>query len=222
MRRRKAPKEGLWMKKSIVVVDDHVSIRDMLIWILMKETGYQIIGQAGSGIEAVKVCALCRPDLLILDLLLPCISGVEVLRRVRKATPHTRVLIYSGTCNGPLMKEALRERPHGYVDKLESLDVLKEAIFTVTCGGSYFGPEARHALVESTMARGCDANLSPRECEVLQMIAEGRSSKQIASLLDVALKTVENHRANLMVKLGIHDVATLTRYAARRGMVALD
>jgi DNA-binding NarL/FixJ family response regulator len=214
--------EEAGMKKSIVIVDDHVSIRDMLVWILMREACYEVIGEAGSGIEAIKVCLACRPDLLILDLVLPCISWPEVLRRVRKDIPDMRVLIYSGTCNMALMKEALRERPHGYVGKLEGLTSLRQAISTVAGGGHYFTADARRVIGELTGGGMGDRNLSPREREVLQMIAEGRSSKQISGLLSLAVKTVENHRANLMAKLDMHDVASLTRYAAGRGMVALE
>lgn len=210
------------MKKRIVIADDHASIRDMLVWILMQETCYEIIGEAGSGIEAIKVCGSLRPDLLILDLVLPCISGTEVLRRVKKELPSTRVLIYSGACNSVLMKEALRERPHGYVGKLEGLRTLKQAISIITGGGSYFSPVASNLLGEATGEKPNCTDLSPREREILQMIAEGMSSKQISGLLDVAVKTVENHRANLMGKLNMHDVASLTRYAACRGMVALE
>jgi DNA-binding NarL/FixJ family response regulator len=210
------------MKKRIVIADDHASIRDMLVWILMQEPGYEVIGEAGSGIEAMKVCGACQPDLLILDLVLPCISGVEVLRRVRKELPRTRVLIYSGAINGALIREVLRERPHGYVEKLEGLRILRQAISTIAAGGSYFGGVASHYLPEPAGRKPEGPDLSRREREVLQMIAEGRSSKQISGLLEVAVKTVENHRANLMAKLDIHDVASLTRYAARRGMVALE
>jgi DNA-binding NarL/FixJ family response regulator len=120
------------------------------------------------------------------------------------------------------MREALRERPHGYVEKLEGLIILKEAISTIAEGGSYFGAAASHLLSDAGGRSPASSSLSPREREILQMIAEGRSSKQISGLLDVAVKTVENHRANLMAKLHMHDVASLTRYAAGRGMVALD
>jgi DNA-binding NarL/FixJ family response regulator len=170
----------------------------------------------------MKVCGSCRPDLLILDLVLPCISGMEVLRRVRKDLPQTRILVFSGACNSAVIKEALRERPHGYVEKLEGLKILKEAISTIVQGGSYYGAAASHLLSRAEGGTPAENGLSPREREILQMIAEGRSSKQISGLLDVALKTVENHRANLMAKLNMHDVATLTRYAAGRGMVPLE
>jgi DNA-binding NarL/FixJ family response regulator len=210
------------MKKRIVIVDDHVSIRDMLVWILMREDDYQVIGQAGSGLEAIKLCATCRPDLLILDLVLPCISGTEVLRRVRRESPGTRILIYSGTCSATLMREALWERPHGYVEKLDGLTTLRSAISTVARGGSYYSAVASRFMSESMVERRSGSDLSRREREILQMIAEGKSSKQISGLLDVAVKTVENHRANLMAKLEMHDVASLTRYAAGRGMVALE
>jgi len=210
------------MKKRIVIVDDHVSMRDMLMWVLLHEAEYQIIGQAGSGIEAIKVCATCRPDLLILDLVLPCISGTEVLRRVRKELPGTRILIFTGTCSTALMREALLGRPHGYVEKLEGLKVLKQAISTISRGGSYYSAVANRLLSETAGARPASGDLSRREREILQMIAEGRSSKEISSLLNVAVKTVENHRSNLMAKLDMHDVASLTRYAAGRGMVPLE
>jgi DNA-binding NarL/FixJ family response regulator len=210
------------MKKRIVIVDDHASIRDMLKWVLKNDNEYHIIGEAGSGIEALKVCATCRPDVLILDLLLPCISGTEVLRRVRKELPCTRTLIFSGTSSAPLIKEALRERPNGYVEKLEGLIILKKAISAIAHGGTYFSTVATRFLSDCTAAKPATGHLSRREREVLQMIAEGRSSKQISGLLNVALKTVENHRANLMAKLEMHDVASLTRYAAGRGMVAID
>jgi DNA-binding NarL/FixJ family response regulator len=210
------------MKKRIVIADDHVSIRDMLVWILRREENYEVIGAAGSGIDALRVCCACQPDLLILDLVLPCISGTEVLRRMHKALPETRVLIYSGTCSLALMNEALMERPDGYVEKLEGLTILRQAIAAVAGGGSYFSAVAHHVMGEARAQRAADGSLSPREREVLQMIAEGRSSKEISGLLQLALKTVENHRANLMAKLKMHDVATLTRYAARRGMVALE
>jgi len=188
----------------------------------MQETGYEVIGEAGSGIDAIKVCGSSRPDLLILDLALPCISGAEVLRRVRKELPLTRVLIYTGTRSSVLIKEALRERPHGYADKHEGLKLLKKAISMVANGGSFFGEPASHLMYETTGTTPEQSDLSPREREILQMVAEGRSSKQISGLLDVALKTVENHRANLMAKLGMHDVASLTLYAARRGMVPIE
>ena len=210
------------MKTRIVVVDDHVSIRDMLVWVLRGDADFEVIGEAGSGIEAIKVCVACRPDVLILDLVLPCISGTEVLRRVRKELPTTRILIFSGACNTTLMREALWEGPHGYVGKLEGLHILKKAIAAVARGGNYFGEAARRSLNECARERRQIEELSRREREVLQMVAEGRSSKQISGLLNVAVKTVENHRANLMAKLDIHDIASLTRYAAGRGMVALE
>lgn len=210
------------MKKRIVLADDHVSIRNMLVWILMQEQAYEVVGEAGSGLDAIKVCAICRPDLLILDLVLPCISGVEVLRRVRKEMPATRVLIFSGTCNTDLVKETLSERPHGYVEKLEGLGTLKQAIATITSGGCFFSGPATELMRGTAGTIGNGRPLSRREREILQMVAEGRSSKQISRLLNVAVKTVENHRSNLMAKLDMHDVASLTRYAAGRGMVALE
>ena len=144
------------------------------------------------------------------------------MRRIRKDLPRTRVLIYSGTSDPVMMKEALRERPHGYVEKLQGLKILRDAISTIAGGGTYFSTETAQALYETSASRADGLNLSAREREILQMVAEGRSSKQISGLLEVAVKTVENHRANLMAKLDMHDVASLTRYAACQGLVALE
>ena len=210
------------MKKRIVVVDDHASIRDMLVCVLMRDPAYEVVGAAGNGLEAINLCSKYRPDLLILDLLLPRLCGTEVLRRVRNEIPKTRVLIYSGTANPALMKEALLGMPHGYVEKGEGLASLRRAIETVVGGGSYYSGTVSGMICGLAEGGRLDEDLSRREREVVQLIAEGWSSKEISSLLNLATKTVENHRANLMLKLNLHDVAGITRYAARRGMLALD
>jgi DNA-binding NarL/FixJ family response regulator len=214
-------KELRVMKKRIVIVDDHASIRDMLACILKREENYEIVGEAGSGLKALQICADMRPDLLILDLVLPELTGTEVMRRMTEAHPSVRVLIYSGTLSQSLVIEALKCRPHGFVDKSDTLQSLREAITTVAFGGSYFTKFA--ATFMNQPASGCEleTGLTEREREVLQLVAEGRSSKEISVKLGVSCKTVENHRAHVMDKLHIHDVAGLTRYALRHGIVAL-
>jgi DNA-binding NarL/FixJ family response regulator len=209
------------MKKRIVIVDDHASVRDMLCFILKREPNFEIVGEAGSGLQALQVCADVRPDLMILDLILPELTGTEVIRRMSEAHPAVRVLIYSGTFNQSLIIEALKCRPHGFVDKSETLQSLRDAIATVASGGSYFTKFA--ATFMSHPSSGCEleSGLTGREREVLQLVAEGRSSKEISTKLGVSCKTVENHRAHVMEKLHIHDVAGLTRYALRHGIVAM-
>ena len=210
------------MKKRIVIVDDHASVRDMLVCILKREPGYEVVGEAGTGLKALQVCAIQRPDLVILDLVLPELSGAEVLRRMSSSLPLTRVLVYSGTFNQAVIIEALKCRPHGYVEKSDTLQTLREAISTVAAGGSYFSQCAAGFLSAAHSGAEESSDLTSREREILQMVAEGGSSKDISLRLGVSNKTVENHRAHLMEKLQIHDVASLTRYAVRHGIVAAE
>lgn len=207
------------MKKRIVIVDDHASIRDMLAGILRKDDDYEVVGEAGTGVSALEVCANLHPDLVILDLMLPEMSGTEVIRRMQEMQPMPRLLVYSGTFNKSLVNEALRCMPNGYVSKSEPLASLKEAISVITSGGNYFNEYASDFL-KSTLSGGeRRADLTDREREILKLVAGGMSSKDIARMLGLAIKTVENHRAHLMQKLGVHDVASLTRYAISHGIV---
>ena len=210
------------MKKRIVIVDDHASVRDMLACILRREPAYEIVGEAGTGMKALEICASQQPDLMILDLVLPELSGTEVMRRLGLLHPLLRVLVYSGTFNHALVIEALRCKPHGFVEKSDTLDTLRQAISTVASGGSYFTQYAAD-FFKSAHTVPCETcDLTAREREILQLVAEGQSNKDISRRLGVANKTVENHRAHLMGKLHIHDIASLTRYAVRHGIITVE
>ena len=206
------------MKKRVMIVDDHAALREMLGLLLTRDGGYEVTGEAGTGLQALKVCAERRPELLILDLMLPELCGLEVLRRVREDFPAMRVLLYSGTSNQVQIVQALKLRPHGFVGKAETLDTFREALRAVANGTCYFTRFAS-ALFGDAMT-DTSIELTRREEEVLQFVAEGRSSKEIASRLGIAVKTVENHRAHLRDKLHLHDIAALTRFAIRRGLVS--
>ncbi|HWB58975.1 MAG TPA: response regulator transcription factor [Chthoniobacteraceae bacterium] len=208
------------MRKRIVIVDAHESIRDMLVSVLQREPDYAVVGRTGSGLKAVELCRMLQPDVVILDLMLPELSGSEVIRRAQASARATRVLVYTGTFDRALIIEALRCRPAGFVDKADPLDTLKEAIAVVAAGGNYFAARASGFLRESRMNAGIDSSLTNREREVLQLIAEGSSSKEISKRLGLSCKTVENHRSRLMNKIDVHEVAGLTRYAVRHGIVA--
>lgn len=203
-------------------MDDHASIRDMLVSILKRDLAYEVVGEAGTGLEALRLCAQLKPDMVILDLMLPELSGTEVLRRMHATLPATRVLVYSGTYSRSLIIEALKCQPHGFVEKSDTLQCLRDAISTVAAGGSYFTQCAAGYVIAAHSDGTDSSSLTEREREVLQMVAEGRSNKQISHQLGVSNKTVENHRAHLMNKLKIHDIAGLTRYAVKLGMVAVD
>ncbi len=213
------------MKTKVVVVDDHASIRHMLALVLTREGPFEIVGEAGTGFEALRLCRRVKPQLVIQELVLPELNGVEVLRTLRKELRETRFLVYSGTLNRGLIVEALRERPHGFVHKTDALATFCEALRAVTRGCVYLTPFAtRHMddARESDESGGVGSKLTDRERAVLQMIAEGMSNKEMASRFSIATKTVEHHRAQVMQKLGLHDVARLTRYAVRLGLVGVE
>jgi len=211
------------MKTRIVLVDDHASVRDMLVCILKREPGYEVVGEAGTGLAALRVCEQTQPDLVILDLILPELSGLEIIRRMTAAMPAVRLLVYSGAMHQAQIIDALKSHPHGYVAKSDSLQTLRDAIAVVTAGGRYFSQCAACFLSVAGEPQCPDATgLTCREREILQLVAEGGSNKEIAQRLGVSCKTVENHRARLMGKLQIHDVATLTRYAVCQGIVPIQ
>jgi DNA-binding NarL/FixJ family response regulator len=210
------------MKIRVVVVDDHLSIRQMLGRIFAFDGNYELAGDAGTGVEGLELCRKIKPRVVIVDLLLPEMSGVELLRTLRAEGRETRVLIYSGTLNQSLVASALRARPHGFVHKEDSLSTLLEALRTVAQGGSYLTPFATSLAEQAESSTSPVTQLSGRERTVLQMVAEGCSSKQIGDRLGISPKTVEHHRTALMQKLDVHDVAGLTRLAVREGLVSND
>lgn len=209
------------IKRRIVVVDDHESVADMLTYVFRPDQRYEIVGRAQTGLQALEVCVRLRPDLVILDLMLPELCGAEVLRRLHLLIPGVRVLVYSGAVSRPVILDALRAQPAGYVDKMDSLETLREAVSVVLSGGGFFSQSAAIFLKESRMPSDAEDGLTNREREVLQLVAEGKSSKEISQRLGLSSKTVENHRLRLMQKIHVREIASLTRYAVRHGIVSL-
>jgi len=210
------------MKNRVVVVDDHASIRQMLGIVMAREGPYEMVGEAGTGFEALKVCRKLKPQLVILDLILPELNGLEVLRALRADMRDVRCLVYSGTQDRRLIVEAMQARPHGFVHKSDPWKIFREALRAVTDGCSYFTPFATKLMDDERHLHTAAAHLTDRERAILQMIAEGMSNKEMAERISIAPKTVEHHRAQVMQKLGMHDVATLTRYAVRMGLVPVE
>ena len=210
------------MKTRVVVVDDHVSVRQMLAVVLDREGPYDVVGEAGTGFEALKVCRKLKPRLIILDLVLPELNGVEVLRTLRAEMRESRFMVYSGTLSRVLIVEALQARPHGFVHKSDALATFCEALRAVAGGCSYFTPFATKFMDQERGVSAAASLLTERERAVLQMVAEGRTNKEMAERLVLSAKTVEHHRAHVMEKLGVRDVAGLTRVAIRQGLVPLD
>lgn len=208
------------MKTRVVLVDDHEALRQMLGMVLSRLDDMNVVAETGSGLDALKLCKTVAHDIVILDLILPELSGLEVLRRLREEMPESRVLVYSGTRNQQTINRAIQLRPHAFVEKAGSLETLREAMKAVLSGSCYFSHMASGIVPEIGGRR--DAELTAREIEVLQLVAESRSTKEIASRLGLSTKTVENHRANIMCKLRAHDVAALTRYAILTGLVTAE
>ena len=209
------------MKTRVVVVDDHASIRQMLALVLAREGPYEVVGEAGTGFEAMRVCRRMRPQLVVLDLVLPELNGVEVLRNLREEKLESRFMIYSGAQNRALIVDALQARPHGFVHKSDPLSTFCEALHAVSKGCCYFTPFATK-LMDETRHAAARIVLTDRERAVLQMIAEGKSNKEMACRFSISPKTVEHCRAHVMQKLDKHDVAALTRYAVSLGLVLAE
>ena len=208
--------------KRLVLIEDQTAIREMLVQILQLDNNYQLVGEAGEGQAAVQLCIDVKPDVLVLDAKLPGLNGVDILRRLNKRLPNLRVLVFSGHENPVLVREMIEAGAHGFVEKTAGLFEFKKGLETVAGGGTYFGP-AVAALLRNVVANPGSSStpdfLTDREREILQLIAESHSTKDIAAKLGISMKTVDNHRTNLMRKLNLHDVASLTRYALNVGLI---
>lgn len=211
------------LMKRLIIVEDQTAVREMLVEILRLDPNYQLVGECGDGQSAVALCLEAKPDLLVLDAKLPGLNGVDILRRITKKLPEMRVLIFSGYENPMLVREMLEAGAHGFVEKTAGLIELKKGLEAIANGGTYFGPAVAALLrdvVANPEASSAADFLTDREREILQLVAESHSTRGIATKLDISIKTVDNHRTNLMRKLNLHDVASLTRYAMEVGLIA--
>ncbi len=210
--------------KSVIVVEDQTAIRQMIVAIVKNNPAFDVIGDFGDGHEAFVQCLDLAPDLVVLDVMLPSLNGIEILKRLIKKLPKMRVLVFSGHQNANMVYEIIQAGAHGFVEKSANLEELRKGLEIVSSGGTYFGPQVSELLrmtvfrPQATQTGGMMA-LSKREKEVLQLIAESHSTKTIADKLGISQKTAENHRASLMKKLDLHGVAGLTRYAIQNGII---
>jgi DNA-binding NarL/FixJ family response regulator len=209
--------------KRLVLIEDQTAIRELIAEILKLDSSYELVGEAGDGQSAVQLCLEKKPDVCVLDAKLPGLNGVDVLRRVAGKLPAMRVLVFSGYESPSLVREMLEAGAHGFVEKTAGLLEFKRGLETVSRGGTYFGPSVAtllRAVVTNPSAAPSGEMLTVREREILQLVAESHTTKEIAAKLAISAKTVDNHRTNLMRKLNLHDVAGLTRYALEQGIVS--
>ncbi len=207
----------------IVLVDDHSVIRDLFKYQINRSEPlrYEVVGEGSTGQEAVDICLLKRPDMLLLDLLLPGLNGVEVLRRLQPKLPRMRTLFFSGSMRATLIMEAFELGAAGFVGKPRAWSTVLEAVNLVADGGKYFDPTVAH-LAGRAARHASPEDLTGREREVAQLIAEGHSTKEIAALLGVSAKTIDKHRTRMMEKLHVHDAVAVTRYALQAGLTTLE
>jgi two-component system, NarL family, response regulator NreC len=216
------------MTISIVLADDHPIVRRGLRALLESESDFLIVGEASDGLETVRLVEQVKPELLILDLTMPGLSGLEALRILRERSPGTRVVVLSMHGNKAFVAEALKNGATGYVLKGCREDDLIQAVRDAAAGKRFLSPPvnaiAIDAYIEQTRAGPFDPHdtLTAREREVLQLSAEGKTSSEIAARLHISHRTVENHRAHLMQKLGLQNQSELIRYALQRGMLSSE
>jgi DNA-binding NarL/FixJ family response regulator len=200
----------------IFLADNHVLIRGGLRTLLRARSDFFICGEADNGVEAVSLAIQAKPDVVIMNVYMPGINGIEVTRQIRKALPNTEVLIFTAESNEDIMRECLRAGAGGYLLKSASDEQIIEAIETLAQHRGYYSG----LVAEKLLRTGNDgSNLTAREREILRLIAQGRRSREIAQLLGVSLRTVETHRAAGMRKLHLHSVAEVVRYAIREQLI---
>ncbi|MBT2143599.1 MULTISPECIES: response regulator transcription factor [unclassified Rhodanobacter] len=208
----------------VLLVDDHTLVRESLVGILQSDGDIEVIAQAADGVEAVDKALATRPDIVVTDLSMPRLNGIEVVRRLRQALPDTRVLVLTMHQEDQYVLQAVRVGASGYLVKDSAAVELLAAVRNLHAGRGHFSPQAARALAEQLQhpERVLDDRyelLTAREREVFRLIAEGLTTKEIARQLAISTKTAENHRARVLTKIAVRNTAELVRYALRRGLL---
>jgi DNA-binding NarL/FixJ family response regulator len=211
------------LRASVLLADDHAVVRHGVRLVLDAQPDLRVIAEAGDGVEAVEAALQHEPDLAVLDVSMPRLTGLQAARRILEHRPNVKVLILSMYDNEQFFFDALEAGASGYVLKTAAHSDLVEACRATLRGEAFLYPRAVTALIRSYLERAHDRPgrdpLSPREAEVVKLIAEGLSTREIADTLSISEHTVQRHRANVLEKLGLRDRVGLTRYAMRRGLI---
>jgi two-component system, NarL family, response regulator NreC len=207
------------MPIQVLLADDHQIVRQSLKVLLEKE-GLKIVGEASNGQEAVRIAESLHPD-VVLDVSMAVLNGIDAAKEIQKVSPQTKTIFLTVHDEDPYLLDALRVGAKGYVVKTHAAENLVQAIREASRGGVYLSPEVSRAVVQAYQNKTelSSEPLSPRERQVLQLIAEGKTTKEVAGVLNISVKTAETHRTRIMEKLDIHETAGLVRYAIRRGLV---
>ncbi len=215
---------------TILLAEDHTIVREGLRHLLETEADFKVVGEAVSGRQAVEMAHELRPDVVVMDIAMPLLNGLEATRQIRRSVPETKVVILSAHSDDAYVEQAMLLGASGFVVKQTSANFLSAAIRAAHQGTTLFSPSiakrnihrAQKAPNRNGLLKLQTIGLTSRETEVLQLIAEGFANKQVATELGISIKTVEKHRDHLMHKLDIHDTAGLTRYAISAGIVECD
>jgi DNA-binding NarL/FixJ family response regulator len=212
----------------ILLADDHAILRQGLRNMIEEEAGFQVVGEAADGFEAIEKARELKPDILVVDLAMPHLNGLEVTSRVKQEKYAPRVIVLSMRKSEPYIMEALRNGADGYVLKSEDPKDMLNAIHAVAAGSTYLSPAVADLAVEAYLQSSRQVRPDPyteltdREKEIFQLSAEGMSSEEIAEFLTLSVHTISTHRRNLMGKLNIKNQAELITYAVKRGIIATD
>ena len=212
----------------VVLADDHQLVRSGIRALMERISGVMVVGEASDGHEALELVTTAKPDILMTDIAMPGLNGLTLAARVAAEMPAVKVIILSMHHSGAYVTEAMRAGASGYVLKDAALAELELAVRAVAAGSTYLSPTVSQVMVDAYLTQGpsegrsSGQRLTLRQREVLQAIAEGHGTKDIARKLDISVKTVETHRADIMQRLGIHDIAGLVRYAIQTGVTSTD
>jgi two-component system, NarL family, response regulator NreC len=208
------------MPIQVIVADDHQLVRQGLRALLERE-GFGVVGEASNGKEAMELAEKLHPDVVVMDLAMPVLNGIDAAREIQRVSPKSKTILLTMHTDRQYILEGLRGGAKGYVMKTHAANDLVRAIREAARGGTFLSPEISEAVIQAYQNKTeIDHDpLSPRERQVLQLIAEGKTTKEVAVTLDISVKTAETYRTRIMEKLDIHETASLVRYAIRKGLV---
>jgi DNA-binding NarL/FixJ family response regulator len=227
-----AQDQTVGQKITLLVAEDHTIVRRGLIALLSLNEKLQVVGEAEDGRTAIELAAALEPDVVLMDISMPGLNGLEATRQIRKRTPNVKILVLTAHDNEEYVLEVVRSGAHGYLLKNSAAEDLCNAIFSIHSGHAFFSPSVSKVLLNDYLNSSSrqrsgnsgvrnDLRLTPREREVLQLVAEGQTHQKIAEILHISVRTVDTHCTNIMKKLDIHDTAGLVTYAIKNGILIL-
>ena len=208
----------------VLVADDHTMVRQSLVSVLAASGACEVVGEAANGLEAVEQALRLRPDVAVVDISMPGLNGIEVVRRLHAEIPATRTLVLTMHEEDEYVLHVVRAGASGYLLKDSAVSELIQAVRDVHAGRRHFGPSAARVLADAVLQPQADpgdpyGRLTSREREIFHLVAEGATSKEVARRLEISVKTAENHRASILDKIGARNTAELVRYAVRKGLL---